>query len=143
MPISLYTTDWEGITYVEEMGVIINRIKLVGSKGEKKVDALFDSGASFSFITKALAQQLDVILQLPRPKEFEPAEEGRKLLVKEAVRLDFHIEGIELSDEFLIADKLSEEAIIGATTMQKWRLKLDFEQDRVLVDQMVTRLMLK
>jgi len=32
------------------MGVILNCIKLVGSKGEKKVDALFDSGASFSFI---------------------------------------------------------------------------------------------
>ncbi len=34
------------------MGVIFNRIKLAGSKGEKKVDALFDSGASFSFINK-------------------------------------------------------------------------------------------
>ena len=30
------------------MGGIINRIKLVGSKGEKKVDGLFDSGVSFS-----------------------------------------------------------------------------------------------
>ena len=39
------------------MGVIINRIKLVGSKGEKKVDGLFDSGASFSFINKNLASE--------------------------------------------------------------------------------------
>ncbi len=125
------------------MGVIINRIKLVGSKGEKKVDALFDSGASFSFLSKSLAQELEVITPLPHPKTFETAEEGRTLSVTQAVRLDFYIEGIELSDEFLLAENLSEEVIIGAATMQKWRLKLDFDQDRVLIDQMVTRLMLK
>ena len=125
------------------MGVIINRIKLVGSKGQKKVDALFDSGASVSFLSKSLAQKLEVITPLPHPKIFETAEEGRTLSVAEAVRLDFYIEGIELSDEFLLAENLSEEVIIGSATMQKWRLKLDFDQDRVLVDQMVTRLMLK
>jgi len=43
----------------------------------------------------------------------------------------------------LLMMTLSEDVIIGAATMQKWRLKLDFEQDRVIVDQMVTRLMLK
>ncbi len=42
-----------------------------------------------------------------------------------------------------ITDILSEEVIISAKTMQIWRLKPDFEQDRVIVDQMVTRLMLK
>lgn len=125
------------------MGVIINRIKLAGSKGEKKVDALYDTGASFSFIKRDLASNLDTILSLPKPLEFETAKEGDKIVVKERVALDFYIEGIRLSDEFLIADDLSEDVIIGAATMQKWRLKLDFEQDRVIVDQMVTRLMLK
>ncbi len=125
------------------MGVIINRIKLVGSKGEKKVDALFDSGASFSFINRELAKKLGLIDTLANPKEFETAEEGRKIVVKERMVLDFYIEGIDLSDEFLLAENLSEEVIIGAATMQKWRLKLDFEQDRVIVDQRVTRLMLK
>lgn len=48
-----------------------------------------------------------------------------------------------LFDEFFVTDILSEEVIIGAKTMQAWRLKLDFEQDRVIVDQIVTRLMLK
>ena len=125
------------------MGVIINRIRLVGLKGEKKVDALFDSGASFSFLTKKLASKLGNIDKLPTPLEFELAKEGDRLSVEEAVRLDFYIEGIRLSDEFFIVDELSEEAIIGAATIQKWRLKLDFEEDRVIVDQMVTRLMLK
>jgi len=104
---------------------------------------LFDSGASFSFIEKGLAASLDTILRLAAPLEFETAKEGEKITVKERVVLDFYIEGIRLSDEFLIAEDLSEEVIIGAATLQKWRLKLDFEQDRVLVDQMVTRLMLK
>ncbi len=125
------------------MGVIINRIKLAGSKGEKKIDALYDSGASFSFVTKKLASTLGNIESLPKPLEFETAKEYDKIVVNERVALDFYIEGIRLSDEFLIADDLSEEAIIGAATMQKWRLKLDFEQDRVIVDQRVTRLMLK
>ncbi len=125
------------------MGVIINRIKLVGSKGEKKVDALYDTGASLSFISKTMASKLGHVERLPSPLSFETAKEGEEITVNEAVRLDFYIEGIRLSDEFFIADEISEDVIIGAKTMQAWRLKLDFEQDRVLVDQMVTRLMLK
>jgi hypothetical protein len=81
--------------------------------------------------------------KLRKPLEFETAREGDKILVKERTLLDFYIEGIRLSDEFLIAEQLSEEVIIGTATMQKWRLKLDFENDRVIVDQKVTRLMLK
>ncbi len=125
------------------MGVIVNRIKLVGSKGEKKADALYDTGASLSFISKSMASKLGQIEKLPSPLSFETAKEGETITVNERVTLDFYIEGIRLSDEFFISDTLSEEVIIGAKTMQAWRLKLDFEQDRVIVDQMVTRLMLK
>ena len=125
------------------MGVIFNRIKLVGSKGEKKIEAMYDSGASFSFIKTDLAKKLGIIEKLPTPLSFETAKEGEKVTVYERVTLDFYIEGIRLSDEFFISDDLSEQVIIGAKTMQAWRLKLDFEQDRVLVDQRVTRLMLK
>jgi hypothetical protein len=125
------------------MGVIVDKIKLKGLKGEKKVDALYDSGASFSFITRKTAEKLGSIEKLPDPMEFETAREGDKISVKERITLDFYIEGIRLSDEFFIIEDLSEEVIIGAKTMQAWRLKLDFDQDRVLVDQRMTRLMLK
>lgn len=63
--------------------------------------------------------------------------------MKEPVRLDFNIEGIRFSDEFLVGGGLSEDVIIGAKTLQAWRLKFDFEEDRVIVDQRMTRLMLK
>ena len=41
----------------------------------------------------------------------------------------------------LIPD-LSEQVIIGAATLQKWRIKLDFERDQVIVDPRVTHLRL-
>lgn len=125
------------------MAVIINKIKLKGLKGEKKVDALYDRGASFSFISRKTAEKLGNIETLPDTLEFETAKEGEKISVKERTTLDFYIEGIRLSDEFFIGEAISEDVIIGAATMQKWRLKLDFEHDRVIVDQRVTRLMLK
>lgn len=47
-------------------------------------------------------------------------------------RLDFYPEDVRLSDEFLVVPGLSDKAINGAATMQKWRLKLDFENDRMM-----------
>jgi len=62
------------------------------------------------------------------------------MVVKEAVSLDFHLNVYRFSDEFLVFENLSEEFIIGVITMQKWRFKLDFEHDEVIIDPRVTRL---
>ena len=48
-----------------------------------------------------------------------------------------------VSDEFLVVPGLSEEVIIGAATMQKWRIKLNFEYDTAEVDPKVAKLILK
>jgi hypothetical protein len=48
-----------------------------------------------------------------------------------------------LSDEFLIVPGLTEEVVIGVATLQKWRLKLDFEHDRVVVNPSLARMQLK
>jgi hypothetical protein len=58
------------------------------------------------------------------------------------VRLNFYIEGYRFSDEFMVIPGLSEPVIIGAATLQKWRMKLDFETDRVIIDPRVTKLRL-
>jgi hypothetical protein len=42
--------------------------------------------------------------------------------------LDFYIDGIRLSDEFLITPELSEELIIGAATMQSGACVAVFSQ---------------
>ena len=55
-------------------------------------------------------------------------------------RLDFYHEDIRLTDGFLVASGLREDVVIGATTMQKWRIKPDFEHDTILVDPGVAKL---
>jgi len=124
------------------MSIIEKSVRLVGSKGEKEVPTLFDSGSTYSCILPELAEKLGMPEPLPEPMEFGTAEDERKVTAKEAVRLNFHLEGLRFSDEFMLIPNLSEEAIIGATTMQKWRMKLDFEHDEVIIDPRVTKLRL-
>ena len=124
------------------MSVIQEKIRLVGSKGEKKMLALFDSGATYSCITPEIANKLELITPLPQPMQFGTAKNGEKVTAKTAVRLNFYLNGYRFSDEFMIIPNLSEPVIIGAKTLQAWRLKLDFENDKVIIDPRVTKLRL-
>ena len=124
------------------MSIIQKTIRLSGIHGESDEPALFDSGASYSCINPEIAKQLDVVLQLPKPMTFGTAKNGDTLTATEGVRLDFYIGEYRFSDEFILIPDLSEHVIIGATTMQKWRMKLDFEHDDVILDPRVTKLRL-
>ena len=114
-----------------------------GSKGELKLYALFDTGSTYSCISEEFAGQIGNLDKLPEPRYFGTASENQYLKVESGMRLDFEINDISLTDEFMVVPKLSEEVIIGATTMQKWRLKLDFEHDAVIVDPKVAVIILK
>lgn len=124
------------------MAIIQKEIKLVGSKREKRVLAIFDNGATYSCINPELAKELEIVLPLPEPMEFGTAKEGEVLIAKERVILNFYLNNYRFSDEFMIIENLPEEVIIGATTLQKWRMKLDFENDEVIIDPRVTKLRL-
>ncbi len=124
------------------MAVIQKRIRLAGSKGSREEVAIFDSGATYSCIQPELAKMLGTVEPLPEPMDFSTAEEGRTLRAEQAVRLNFYLEGYRFSDEFMLIPGLSEPVIIGAATLQKWRLKLDFEADEVIIDPRVTHLRL-
>ncbi|MCS7185850.1 MAG: retropepsin-like domain-containing protein [Armatimonadetes bacterium] len=122
------------------MGIITKQVRLVGSRGEHTTNGLFDSGASYSFIRKDIAERLATLEPLPQPMPFEMAQQGVTVTVYERVVLDFWIDGYRFSDEFLVLDNLSEELIIGAKTMQAWRLKIDMEREDIIIDPSVTRL---
>ena len=124
------------------MAVIQKTIKLAGSLGSKEELALFDSGATYSCISPELARILDVVTHIPEPMVFGTAKNGEQLIATERVSLNFYLEGYRFSDEFMLIPDLSERVIIGAATLQKWRMKLDFEADEVIIDPRVTKLRL-
>lgn len=124
------------------MSVIKLPLLYVGSKGEKHLYSLFDSGANLSCINPDFVDNLENPSKLGRTRLISTAAEGHFIEITERVSLDFYIGDVLLSDEFLIVPSLSEEAIIGAATMQKWRIKLDFEHDTVHVDPKVAKMQL-
>ncbi len=124
------------------MSVIKLPLLFAGSKGEKNLYTLFDSGANLSCINPDFVEGLEVPVSLGRTRLISTASEGHYIEIKEVIRLDFYLHDVLLSDEFLLVPGLSEEAIIGAATMQKWRIKLNFEHDTVEVDPKVAKMQL-
>lgn len=122
------------------MSVIRLPLLYVGSKGESRLYTLFDSGANLSCISPEFVPKLENPTSIGIPKKVATASEGHFITVTERVILDFYIDDILISDEFLVVPGLSEEAVIGATTLQKWRIKLDFERDTVSVDPRVMKM---
>ena len=104
-----------------------------GQNGEKIIYTLFDSGANMSCINPENIQDLAAPIIIGKPQRLLTASKGHFIEVKAKVLLEFYINDIRLSDEFLVVPGLSEEIVIGAATMQKWRMKLDFEKEEVYV----------
>jgi len=124
------------------LSIIKHPLLYVGTKGEKTLYTLFDSGANLSCIHPDYIREIETPIHLGRIRKLATASEGHYIEITERVILDFYINDILLSDEFLVVPGLSEEAIIGAATLQKWRIKLDFEHDQVIVDPKAGKLQL-
>ena len=125
------------------MSIIKLPLLFEGSKGEATLLALFDSGATFSCISPEHAEKLATLEKMRRPMEIATAAIGTYLKITHCIRLDFYYNDIRLSDEFMVIPNISEDVILGVSTLQKWRIKLDFEHDTVIIDPKVAKAMLK
>lgn len=126
------------------VSVLEQEILLVGSVGRSRHLALFDSGASYSIIRRDLAEAIERLTPIPDPENyvFETARPDDVIRARFRVMLEFQFDDSPavFSDEFIVFDECSEEAIIGAKTMQAWNIKLDFESERVLYRKTAARL---
>jgi len=122
--------------------IIRKELLFEGSKGELNMVAMFDSGATYSCITPEKAEKIAVLLTIRHPFKVQTASKGHFIVINNVVRLDFYIGKSHFSDEFIVVPNLSEDVIIGAATLQKWRFHLDFEHDDVIFDPAVTKIQL-
>ena len=118
------------------VSVLEHEVTLIGSKGRARCQALFDSGATYSIIRKDIAEIIAPLDPFPDPENwiFETARAGQLIEARYRVALGFRFADSEarFSDEFVVFDDLSEEVIIGAKTMQAWRITVDFKTERVV-----------
>ena len=123
---------------------MVLRIPLLfeGSKNSKSLYALFDSGATYSTINEDRAEELEILIPLHMPMRLATASEHVFMEITQRVTHDFYKDDIRLSDEFLVVPNLSKDVMIGATTMQKRRIKLDFVHDTIIIDPKVAKLIL-
>jgi hypothetical protein len=124
------------------MGILVKQVTLRGDKGQVELDGMFDTGATYSVIRKDIAEQIATVIPLDEPIVLRTAEQGRQLTVTHRVVLTIWLNGYRLSDEFLVLEELSRPVLIGAATMQKWRIQLDMANEEVIVDPTATELWL-
>lgn len=116
------------------MSIIKKRMLFAGyDERAAYFSVLFDSGASHSFISKAVADEMHAPLLPPDFETAETATAGYQMRVLGSTTLKFIMSGEVLNDAFYVAHDLTEDVIIGAGTLQKYRIKLDFEHDEVFV----------
>jgi hypothetical protein len=103
---------------------------------------LFDTGASMSFVRKSLASKVATVLKAPEPMIFRLGDGQGTLEAREEAILRVTINGCEIVDNFMVVDHLTDDVIIGAQTLQGWRIKLDMEREEVIIDPKVTQMRL-
>ena len=123
------------------MGLIYKEVVLGGDKGKGKFQALWDNGSSESFIRKDIAEKIGTISKLSTPRQFEMGK-GTLLVEESTSIIDIEIEGYSLFWHFLVVSELSEEVIIGADFLQRWKVKLDPENERIIIDPKALKLKL-
>lgn len=117
-------------------------LSFCGSKSSKELLTLFSSGSTYSCLPPEIAWQLGSLEKLPTPLQLETNFQQRFIRIENRVTLDFYLNNLRLTDEFIVVPGLSEEAMIGATTMQKWRITLDFEHNEIITNPRANRLIL-
>lgn len=116
------------------MPVLYKTLIFQGNKGQTEVKALFDSGASASFVRTDIADKVGYIFSFRDKREIIVADGSRKSYDNRVLPAGFMLNDCPIVSEFKVVDNLSEEVIVGADTLQRNKITLDFDKDEVNTD---------
>ena len=114
----------------DKMASMVSKVRASGDKSEQDVEVLFDTGATLSFVLRAVAEKIATITKLPRPYTILIGD-GSKLTITDMAVLSIKAAGETIMDTFLVLDKTLHDVILGEATMRKFGLKIDLEHGTI------------
>lgn len=117
------------------MSKIIKQLEILGDKGISKAEILLDSGANSSVGRMEVAEKVSTIIKLPKPRRFFLADGKTAVETDLVANIMITINGVTIDDIFYVVKELGREIIIGASTMQKWDIKLNLKDEQIIVGQ--------
>lgn len=124
------------------MGLITKSVEVIGDKDKTEVQALFNTGASASFLRRDIAESVATLSKWPTPRTFVLGDGKNTLQAQDFVPVDIMIKGVTVFHPLLAVEEIGEEMIVGADMLQRWKIRLDLEKEEVYIDPKVTELKL-
>ena len=112
------------------MGIARENLLVKGDKGGRKLNVLFDSGASRSLIRSDVAKEVSTPRELLIQREFTVAD-GHKVTCKYFCDLIVEIEGKRIGIEAFLVDNLPVPLVFGALDMEAYMIKLDLTKRKL------------
>lgn len=114
------------------MGLIYKTVRVTGSKAEREVKALFDTGSSRCVLSRDVARSVEGVVPIAIPLQIETATAVAQ--AREAIHVAVWLDGHPLQWVFYVVDGLTEPAIVGADFLQIRKIKLDPEHETLILD---------
>ena len=114
------------------MGLIYKQLRVQGDLGERELRALFDTGSSRCLIRMDIAHEIATVNKSPDKLRFQTA--SGILETQEAITSTIWIDEHPLLWFFIVAAELPEELILGADFFQVWKIRLDPENEEIILD---------
>lgn len=114
------------------MGIIRRKLPLVGPRGRRQVDCLFDTGASSSFIRPELVRELGLsTASLLKPVPIRLGKGSTRVSQFAAVMI--RLNGVDVADAPYVMPGLSEECVVGAEFLERYNIRLDPKRRRLIL----------
>ena len=114
------------------MGLMRKGLPLIGRRGKKQVECLFDTGASSSFIRPQLVGILGLpTTDLVKPLRIRLGKGSAKVSRLAAVMI--RLNGVTLADTAYVLPGLTEEYVVGSEFLERYDIRLDPKRRSLLL----------